>query len=44
MELSPLPHPANITENKPANNAIKINLALFITLLRFYEGGINALV
>jgi hypothetical protein len=38
MELSPLPYPANITENKPVNDVIKINLALLMTLLPFYEG------
>jgi hypothetical protein len=41
MELAPLPYPPNITENKPVDNVIKINLALFMTLLPFYERGIN---
>jgi hypothetical protein len=43
IELSPPPHPASITENKPVNNAIKMNLALFMTLLLLMKG-INALV
>jgi hypothetical protein len=38
LELPPLPHPVNITENKTANNAIKMNFVFFMTLLHFNEG------